>query len=85
MKIKSKQDLKKFSNTVAILPEKDGLQTKIVTRHFDVINPQDICDYFGVGGYCALEKCLSSYSSQQVIDIVSESGLRGRGGGGFLT
>ena len=85
MKIKTKQDLKKFSNAVAILPEKDGLQTKIVTRHFDVINPQDICDYFGVGGYCALEKCLSSYSSQQVIDIVSESGLRGRGGGGFLT
>lgn len=50
-----------------------------------VIDPEDIDDYIAAGGYEALAKVLTSMTPDQVIDEVTRSGLRGRGGGGFPT
>jgi len=50
-----------------------------------VVDPESPDDYIGAGGYAALAKVLSSLSPDQVIDEVTQSGLRGRGGGGFPT
>ena len=60
-------------------------QTRIVLRNCDVINPESIEEYIARDGYLALEKSLHSVSPQEVIDIIKDSGLRGRGGAGFPT
>jgi len=49
------------------------------------IDPTNIDDYIGIDGYSALVKVLFSMSPEEVITTVKESGLRGRGGGGFPT
>ena len=49
------------------------------------IDPTEIRDYIGRGGYSALSKVLFSMTPEQVIDEVEKSGLRGRGGAGFPT
>jgi NADH-quinone oxidoreductase subunit F/NADP-reducing hydrogenase subunit HndC len=49
------------------------------------IDPTEIRDYIGRGGYSALSKVLSSMTPEQVIEEVEKSGLRGRGGAGFPT
>lgn len=49
------------------------------------IDPREIMDYIRINGYTALQKALFSLSSQQIIEEVTQSGIRGRGGGGFLT
>ncbi len=49
------------------------------------IDPTEIRDYIGRGGYSALSKALFSMTPEQVIDEVEKSGLRGRGGAGFPT
>ncbi|MDD3295975.1 MAG: FAD-dependent oxidoreductase [Candidatus Omnitrophica bacterium] len=58
-------------------------QKKIVLRDCGLINPDDIEEYFGVGGYSALFKVLHQFSPQECLNEVKESGLRGRGGAGF--
>jgi len=60
-------------------------QRRIVLRNCGVIDPESIDDYLAAGGYKAIEKVLSSMSPQEVIDEVTKSGLRGRGGAGFPT
>jgi NADH-quinone oxidoreductase subunit F len=60
-------------------------QVKVVLRNCGVIDPEKIDDYVAVGGYEALKKCLAEYTPAQVIDIVKESGLAGRGGAFFPT
>lgn len=60
-------------------------QHRIALRNCGVINPESITQYVARDGYQALKKSLSMLSSQQVIDEIKASGLRGRGGGGFLT
>ncbi|MFO8102140.1 MAG: NADH-ubiquinone oxidoreductase-F iron-sulfur binding region domain-containing protein [Dehalococcoidia bacterium] len=49
------------------------------------VDPRRIDDYLALGGYSALAKALTGMSPQQVLDEVTRSGLRGRGGGGFPT
>ena len=60
-------------------------QTKVVLADLGKINPESITDYLGVGGYTAAEKALTTMSPEEVIVTVKNSGLRGRGGGGFPT
>jgi NADH-quinone oxidoreductase subunit F len=60
-------------------------QKRIVIGNNTRIDPTSIEDYIAIGGYSALAKCLSGYQPEQIIEIVKKSGLRGRGGGGFLT
>ena len=63
----------------------DAKQKRIALRNCGVINPEDINEYIARDGYMALGKALSEMTPQQVIDEISASGLRGRGGGGFPT
>ena len=61
-------------------------QMRIALRHCGVINPDDINEYIGVGGYTALSRILTEKTpAQEIIDAVKNSGLRGRGGAGFST
>ena len=60
-------------------------QKRIVLRNCGNIDPNSIDEYIAVGGYQAIQKVLKEYTPEQVIDIMIRSGLRGRGGGGFLT
>ncbi|ACL69389.1 NADH-quinone oxidoreductase subunit NuoF [Halothermothrix orenii] len=60
-------------------------QKKIALRNTGVIDPDNIEDYLSHDGYKALEKVLTEMSPEEVIEEIKESGLRGRGGGGFPT
>ena len=60
-------------------------QLRIALKNCGVIDPEVIDEYIGLDGYAALGKCLTEMTPQQVIDVVLDSGLRGRGGGGFPT
>ena len=60
-------------------------QKRIVLRNCGVIDPEKIDEYIVRDGYKALEKVFKEMSPEQVIDIISKSGLRGRGGAGFPT
>ena len=61
-------------------------QVKIALRNCGMIDPENIKEYESRDGYAALKKIVSeSISSQNIIQVVMNSGLRGRGGGGFLT
>jgi NADH:ubiquinone oxidoreductase subunit F (NADH-binding)/(2Fe-2S) ferredoxin len=62
-----------------------ALQTKVALSDTGRINPERIEDYLAVGGYQALEKVLREMSPEEVIDEMTRSGLRGRGGAGFGT
>ncbi len=63
----------------------DG-QVKIALRNCGVIDPENIDEYEGQGGYKALKRILDDKVSQEdVIQTVLDSGIRGRGGGGFPT
>ncbi|SDJ96416.1 NuoF family protein [Natronincola ferrireducens] len=60
-------------------------QLRIALRNCGFINPEDIQEYIAEGGYLALGKVLTQMTPEEVIGIVKDSGLRGRGGGGFPT
>lgn len=60
-------------------------QNRITLRNTGLINPESIEEYIARDGYRALGKVLTEMSSQDVINVVKESGLRGRGGAGFPT
>ena len=60
-------------------------QRRIVLRNCGTIDPERIEQYLAVGGYQALGKVLEEQNPEAVINLVVESGLRGRGGAGFLT
>jgi len=60
-------------------------QMRIALRNCGVINPENINEYIAYDGYKALAKVLTEMTPAEVIDVVKRSGLRGRGGAGFLT
>ncbi|MBR2288212.1 MAG: SLBB domain-containing protein, partial [Clostridia bacterium] len=60
-------------------------QTRMVLQSCGHINSTSIRDYLALDGYTALEKCLFELSPEEIVQEVSLSNLRGRGGGGFLT
>ena len=60
-------------------------QKRIALKNCGVINPEDIDEYIAFDGYLALEKVLKEMTPEEVIEVVTNSGLRGRGGAGFPT
>ncbi len=58
-------------------------QERIALRNLGRIAANDIGDFFAVGGYQSFAKTILTMTPDQIIDEVSKSGLRGRGGGGF--
>lgn len=60
-------------------------QTRQVLKNCGHIDAENIGEYLAVGGYQALEKALFEMTPEEVVEVVLESNLRGRGGGGFQT
>ena len=60
-------------------------QKKIVLRESGLIDPENIEEYFAVGGYSALMKVLTTMTADSVLEEIKKSKLRGRGGAGFPT
>ena len=60
-------------------------QKRVALRNCGVINPESIDEYIAMNGYAALGKALTEMTPEEVIQVVKDSGLRGRGGGGFPT
>ncbi|MDO4380824.1 MAG: NADH-quinone oxidoreductase subunit NuoF [Clostridia bacterium] len=58
-------------------------QTRLVLEHCGRIDAQSIREYIALGGYSAFEKALFDMTGDEVIDEITRSALRGRGGGGF--
>jgi len=61
------------------------LQERIVLRNCGAINPESIKDYEDAGGYQGIKIALNQMTSDEIIQSIKDSGLRGRGGGGFPT
>lgn len=81
-------------NNILFIPEKERTQSinnflegqfRISTEGYGHLNPLDLDEYISQGGFETLKKVLTSMSPQEVIDEVLNSGIRGRGGGGFPT
>ena len=60
-------------------------QKRVALRNCGLINPENIDEYIAMDGYAALGKVLTEMTPEEVIQVVKDSGLRGRGGGGFPT
>ncbi|HBL76875.1 MAG: NADH dehydrogenase [Bacteroidetes bacterium GWF2_42_66] len=73
-----------------LIPDATGMdfykkQIRIALRNCGFINPENVEEYIARDGYAALGTCLSEKTPEEVIQVVKDSGLRGRGGGGFPT
>lgn len=60
-------------------------QYRIALKNCGLINPEDIYEYISMGGYESLGRALTEMSPEDILKIIKDSGLRGRGGGGFPT
>lgn len=60
-------------------------QLRVALRNCGLINPEEIDEYIAMDGYEALGKVLTTMTPEDVIKVMKDSGLRGRGGGGFPT
>ncbi len=85
------RDDTRYRAPVPIDPATDGVaaylgkQKRIVLENCGEVDPLNVDDYLARGGYQALEKCLKTMSPDAVIEAITSSGLRGRGGAGFPT
>ncbi len=60
-------------------------QHRILMKNNGIIDPTDITDYIAIDGYSAFVKAVTNMNPDEIIDEIKDSGLRGRGGGGFPT
>ncbi|MDR1735599.1 MAG: NADH-quinone oxidoreductase subunit NuoF [Oscillospiraceae bacterium] len=60
-------------------------QLRIALRNCGIINPENIDEYIAFDGYSALARALTEQTPEEIVDIITKSGLRGRGGAGFPT
>lgn len=60
-------------------------QTRVVLEHCGKIDADSVSEYIAIGGYSAFEKALFDMTGDEIVDEISKSNLRGRGGGGFPT
>ena len=58
-------------------------QTRVVLKHCGKIDADSVSEYIAIGGYSAFEKVLFDMTGDEIVDEISKSNLRGRGGGGF--
>lgn len=86
--------LERVSNNERFVVKEDSVQLagsfyekqqRIALKNFNIINPESIDEYIAAGGYFALEKALFELSREEIIDIIKDFNLRGRGGAGFPT
>lgn len=80
--------VRELSGRIAWLSARKGTmpaEQRIVLEHAGLIDPASIEDYIVNDGYAALGKVLSEMTPAQVIDVIKQSGLKGRGGAGFPT
>jgi NADH-quinone oxidoreductase subunit F len=77
----------KLWDGVAYLDEHPFLkrQVRVVLASSGIIDPNNIFEYIARGGYSSIAKILRTMTPDEVCDLIEKSGLRGRGGGGFLT
>ncbi len=62
-----------------------GKQLRVTLRNCGIIDPENLDEYLAVGGYEAAVKVLTEMTPLETVNAVTQSGLRGRGGGGFPT
>ncbi len=80
------ENLKKWENVPTITEHPFfSLQTRWVLPNCGIVDPTSIEEYIAHDGYKGLAKMLRNTTPKELCEIVQESGLRGRGGGGFLT
>ena len=74
-------------DTIKSLGETDFYkkQLRVALKNCGVIDPEDINEYLAYDGYMALGKVLTEMTPEEVVQCILDSGLRGRGGGGFPT
>ncbi len=77
-----------YKQNLEVYKEQDEIpfykkQKRVVLENCGHIDAEDIGEYIAKGGYKAFEKCLNEMTGDEIIETISESGLRGRGGGGF--
>ena len=61
------------------------LEVRVVLQNCDIIDPENITHYIANNGYFSVLKAVTTMKQLDVINEISNSGLRGRGGGGFPT
>jgi NADH-quinone oxidoreductase subunit F len=77
--------VQKYSSESTDTPVAEFLagQINLATEHRGALKPDDLDEYSRLGGFEALKTCLSDNSPNSIIESIKQSGLRGRGGGGF--
>lgn len=60
-------------------------QNRTILANCGLIDPEDINEYIATGGYAAAQKACTEMTAQEICQVMLDSGLRGRGGGGFPT